>query len=250
MLKVRLGILVAIALPLVPLVACNGGSQSSDPTDPTPIIGCGVNTLCRLPLPPTPCLGGVAGADQLCHPWPTPTPTPLPTACPLTAGGCGPLPTPTFRPLPLPTFTPLPDPTPVSSGGIASSQGQGTKDTGLEQSEFQQNLMTAQAQTLVNRFAMSLSAATQLAELAGRIQAMANEGNGQLTDADRQAITGSALSIVGVTSDQVNSAITAEQAGDDSQTEALLETAAKNLGMSSSATLRDQLLPALGLTLN
>jgi hypothetical protein len=140
-----------------------------------------------------------------------------------------------------------------SSGGSTGSSGSsgdsietGTRDTDLQQADLQSATLATRAQTLSAQFQMSLSAATQLAVLGDKVQMMTSQGQA-LSDEDRDAITQSALSIAGVSSDEVNQAFQQSATGDNSATDALLEKAAQNLGMSSSDSLRNQLLPALGV---
>jgi phage-related minor tail protein len=95
---------------------------------------------------------------------------------------------------------------------------------------------------------MSVEAATQLAVLGDKVQMMTTQGQ-DLSDEDRAAVTQSALSIAGITSDDVNQALQHAVAGDNTATDALIEKAAQNLGMPSSESLRNQLLPALGVQL-
>ena len=263
MFQIKSWVLPVVALSALSFSSCSGkGPSYEDPTDPAPIIYCGV-VPCPDPIPtPVPCSSGsTAGVSSGGSCYPLPSPEPISCGSSGSCGSCGstgscgssggyfPTPAPTGSPGSTGSGGTNPTASSNGSSGIASSLGSGTKDTGLEQAQFQQALMGAKAQGLVNRFSMSFSSAIQIAQLANRIQAISALGNGQLTAADRQAVTQSALNIVGITSDQVNAAVTQAQQGDSTAAEALLDTAAKNLGMSSSASLRDQLLPALGITL-
>jgi hypothetical protein len=124
----------------------------------------------------------------------------------------------------------------------------GSKDTDLQKEKVQQAGVEQRAQFIANSFQMSVGAATQLTQLSDRVKQMAVAG--QMTDADRAAVTKSALDIAGVSTDQVNDAITRMNSGDESAASALMQKAAVNLGMPSSAALRDKLLPALGVSMN
>ena len=74
--------------------------------------------------------------------------------------------------------------------------------------------------------------------------------SGQITEEDREAITHAALNVAGLSTDDVNAAIARMiKDGDKSAIDDLVNKAATNLGMPSSAGLRDQLLPALGINL-
>jgi hypothetical protein len=77
---------------------------------------------------------------------------------------------------------------------------------------------------------------------------MTSQGQ-ELSNEDRDAITQSALSIAGITSDEVNQAMSQSISGDNSATDALVTKAAQNLGMPSADNLRGQLLQALGVQL-
>jgi hypothetical protein len=177
-------------------------------------------------------------------PEPGPTVNPEPTTTPVTgpihacpAWGCD---GPPGRPLDPITVG-------VSDGtDVADSTGADTRDTDLEQANLQSASLAARAQTLSNQFQMSVQAATQLAVLGDKVQLMTAHGQ-EMSDEDRAAITQSALNIAGITSDDVNQAFQHSVAGDNTATDALVEKAAKNLGMPSSANLRGQLLGALGV---
>jgi hypothetical protein len=161
-------------------------------------------------------------------------PNPIPTVCPV--WGCN---------GPEPIYPVDPINTPVS---ISDSTDSGTRDTDLQQANLQSATLASRAQMLSTQFQMSVSAATQLAVLGDKVQLMTSQGQ-ELSDADRDAITQSALSIAGVTSDEVNQAFQQSVAGDNSATDALVAKAAQNLGMPSSDNLRGQLLQALGVQL-
>ena len=56
------------------------------------------------------------------------------------------------------------------------------------------------------------------------------------------------MSVAGVKPEEVTAAIAQGMTGNTAPTEQLLERAARNLGMSSGAALRDNLLPSLGVS--
>ena len=137
----------------------------------------------------------------------------------------------------------------ISAGAtLAASQGQGTKDTQLQQAQLQAQSLQDRAGQLSNQFGMNLNAATRLTALADRMNQLEQGGN--FTDEDRAALTDAALAVAGISLADENAAATALiQSGDHTAVDNLLVKAASNLGMSSPATLRDQILPALGITL-
>jgi hypothetical protein len=138
----------------------------------------------------------------------------------------------------------------TTTGGInfAASQSAQTKDVDLQQADLQQANDQARAQQISNQFQMSTQASIQLVQLSDRVKQMTKQG--QMTTEDRDAVTKAGLTIAGVTPDQVNDAIQRSMNGDTGAADALLDKASQNLGMPSSAALRDKLLPALGYNLN
>lgn len=131
-----------------------------------------------------------------------------------------------------------------SSGGTpTNSTFAGTKDVDLQKAGIQQASLNARGQFVANQFAMSVSSATQVVQLLDKVRAMT--GSSQMTDADRAAVTQSALGIANVSADQVNDAIAHAAAGDSTAADSLMTQAAQNLGMPSADVLRNKLLPAL-----
>ena len=99
------------------------------------------------------------------------------------------------------------------------------------------------------QFQMSLESARQLTQLSDRMNALTANGQ-QMTDEDRAALSDAALSVAGITGDDANAAAAAMvKSGDKTVANSLVEKAASNLGMASSAALRDQILPSLGINL-
>ena len=92
---------------------------------------------------------------------------------------------------------------------------------------------------------MSFDSARQLAQLADQFSTLSS--NGQITEEQREQITHAALSVAGLTTDDVNAAISDALQGNANAIDDLMNKAATNLGMQSSAGLRDQLLPSLGI---
>lgn len=122
-----------------------------------------------------------------------------------------------------------------------------TRDTDLQQADLQQADVATRAQSVATQFNMNYTAAVQLTQLSDKVQAMTKAGS--MTSEDREAITESALSVAGIGTEDVNNAIAATLKGDTTAMNALMDKAATNLGMPSSAGLRDQILPALGINL-
>jgi hypothetical protein len=185
--------------------------------------------------------------------------------------GTNPQPAPTLTPIPGPPVRILPVPTPTftacgcqgnvcaecvlgppiteNTNNTADSTNENvTRDTDLQQSQLQQATIATRVTNLTNQFGMSYSAATQLAQLADQVQQMTANSQ-ELTTDDRNAITATALNIANITTDEVSDAFTKSMQGDQTATEALLQRAAIQLGMKSSADVRTQLLPALGVQL-
>jgi hypothetical protein len=183
---------------------------------------------------------------------PTGTPTPEPTICP--AWGCGKPPiiisSGGYDPTPMPTPTAIGPAKPVcgiETTCVEDSFGEGdTKDVDLQRADLQDQNMNDRAATIAQQFGMNFDSAHQLAVLADRVQTLTDAGT--VSPDAEQAVIQSALSIAGLSQDEVTTAITQSLQGDESGVNALMDKAATNLGMSSTATLRDQLLPALGIS--
>jgi hypothetical protein len=127
--------------------------------------------------------------------------------------------------------------------------GQGTKDTDLMKASVQIQAIESRAESLANQFQMSVESARQLTQLADRMQTLTNVGQGQLSDGDREALTRAALGVAGISYDDVKNA-TAQiiSGGNTTAVDDLMTKAATHLGMTSTATLRDQILPTLGIS--
>jgi len=131
------------------------------------------------------------------------------------------------------------------SDGCNSFSNGNLKDTDLQKAQAQQNALNTRAQGLASRFDMSFDSAMQLSQLADQVKAMKVQG--QLTPSDRVAIAQSAFAIGGVSTDDVNNAVQGSMNGDNSQSDELINRAAAKMGMSSPATLRDKILPSIGV---
>jgi len=105
--------------------------------------------------------------------------------------------------------------------------------------------MNNRASAIADKFGMDFGSAHQLAVLADRVQTL--NAQGAVSSDDEQGVIQAAMGIAGLSQDEINSAITQSLQGNESATNSLMEKAAQNLGMSSTAVLRDQLLPALGI---
>lgn len=137
------------------------------------------------------------------------------------------------------------DPSGCDDSGCNSFSNGGSKDTNLSKARAQQKVAQDRAQGLANRFNMSAQSAYQLTQLADQVKAMSVQG--QLTEADQQAIAQSAFAIGGVSADEVKAAVQGVRNGDKSQAEELMSRAAAKMGMSSGAEFRDRVLPAVGV---
>lgn len=138
----------------------------------------------------------------------------------------------------------------VASNGdranLSNSVGGDTKDVNLQRAQLEGVDLDSRATDVANEFNMNLDNAKQFVALADRVQAMTAAG--KMTEADRDAVTASALSIAQINKDDVNNAITSMvRDGNQDAINQLMDKAATNLGMPSSASLRDRLLPALGI---
>jgi hypothetical protein len=133
-----------------------------------------------------------------------------------------------------------------AQSGAAASVDDDTKDVDLQRADLQGQNLDTKAQSLAGQFGMSFESARQLALLADQMQSLGSAGS--ISEENREAITHAALGIAGISTDDVNGAI-AQMMKDGNQKaiDDLMNKAATNLGMSSSAGLRDQLLPSLGI---
>ena len=106
--------------------------------------------------------------------------------------------------------------------------------------------MDSQAQSISGQFGMSFESARQLAQLADKMSTLS--ASGAVSEEAREEIAHAALAVAGISTDDVNSAVASMiKDGDQKAVAALMDKAAANLGMTSSAGLRDQLLPTLGI---
>ena len=129
---------------------------------------------------------------------------------------------------------------------LGSSVGTDTHDTDLQRADIQKQSLIDRAQSISDQFKMDFDKALELTKLADKVQTMTVQG--QMTLADRTAVVSAAMGVAGVTESEVNAAVTSVvQDGNQKAITALMEKAAANLGMPSSAGLRDQILPALGI---
>jgi hypothetical protein len=138
-------------------------------------------------------------------------------------------------------------PTYVDQDGDLYSQELNTRDTDLQQAQLQQKNFAQRAANVSATYQMSFSSAAQITSLADRINTITEQA---LTDADRQAISEATLSIAGISSADISQAVQASMAGNDAPTNALVAKVASHLGMPSDSTLRDRILPSLGLSLS
>lgn len=133
-----------------------------------------------------------------------------------------------------------------SQGNVADSVGGVTKDVDLEQAQANEADQASRASNIANSFGMDYDKALQLTRLSDQVQSLSKSN--QMTTEDQDAITQQALAVAGVSSEDVNKTVVqVVQTGDQSAIDNLMTKAATNLGMPSSAGLRDQILPALGI---
>ena len=92
---------------------------------------------------------------------------------------------------------------------------------------------------------MSVESARSLTQLSDRMNLLSTQR--QLTADDHDALAHSALAVAGVDTPEVSKVVAAMANHDNSAVDALIEKAAVNLGMPSSAGLRDQILPSFGV---
>jgi hypothetical protein len=133
--------------------------------------------------------------------------------------------------------------------GTLYSQNNDTRDTDLQQANLQLANFTKRAAAVSANFQMDFSKAVQLTTLSDKLTALQGAGQAISSD-DRSAIMQSLSGIVGVTSDQLTTAMVENMKGNTQPTQDLVDAISKNLGMPNSATLKDQILPQLGLDLN
>lgn len=131
-----------------------------------------------------------------------------------------------------------------NSGSHYSTVSQ-TKDVDLQNADVQKQDLTTKAQALASQYSMDFGAAMQLSQLADKFNRLSISG--KMTDEDRAAIIDNSLGVAGISTADVNQAIKDGVNGDKQAIDKLLEQGAKNLGMPSSAGLRDQILPQLGI---
>jgi len=135
-----------------------------------------------------------------------------------------------------------------SNGSAGNSVDSSTKDVDLQRAELQSSATEDRAQMYATSYSMSIDSARQLAVLADKMTLFSNQSGG-MSDEERATMMDSALSVAGISGDEVNSAYAkAIRDKDPSAVNALLEKGATNLGMSSTSVLRDQILPSLGIT--
>lgn len=134
----------------------------------------------------------------------------------------------------------------IFAGRVTHSASSKSVDTDLQIAQVQQADFEARAEQIANRFQMELNSARQLTQLADKVEEMTRKSG--LSSDDREAITESALGVAGISTDEVNQAIGKMlDEGNQKPIDALMNKAARNLGMPSSVGIREELLPALGI---
>jgi len=138
------------------------------------------------------------------------------------------------------------DPFNSAQTGAANSIDTDTKDVDLQRADLQGQNLDSQAQSISGQFGMSFESARQLAQLADKMSSLS--ASGAASEEGREEIAHAALAVAGISTDDVNNAIArVVKEGDQKAVTDLMDKAATNLGMQSSAGLRDQLLPTLGI---
>ena len=121
-----------------------------------------------------------------------------------------------------------------------------TKDINLQKSEVLTQDFEARVAASSQQFSMSVESARSLTQLSDRMNLLSTQG--QLTADDRDALAHSALAVAGINDSAAVSNAVAKMANhDNSAVNTLIDKAAINLGMPSSAGLRDQILPSFGI---
>jgi hypothetical protein len=133
--------------------------------------------------------------------------------------------------------------------GMLFSQGSQTRDTDLQQANLQRAGLVQRAAMVSANFQMDFGKAVQLTTLADKLNAIQSAGQ-SLSDGDRSAVLQTLNGIAGTTQEQLSKAVIQSLQGNSQPAQELVETISKNLGMPSSASLKNQILPQLGLDLN
>ena len=124
-----------------------------------------------------------------------------------------------------------------------------SKDVDLQRAKLQEIDLKNRAEIVAGQFQMSLEGALQLTQLADTMQLLSAQN--KFTGEDQIAISQAALSVAGISQEEFRTAMADFfQRQNKRAFDPLIEKGAKNLGMPSSVSLRDQILPSLGLNLN
>ncbi len=132
-------------------------------------------------------------------------------------------------------------------GNSGHGVDENSKDVNLQRGEVAAQDFEARVNANRQQFSMSVESARSLTQLSDRMNMLSTQG--QLTADDRDALAHSALAVAGVDTPEVSIAVAKLANHDNSGVNALMDKAAANLGMSSSAGLRDQILPSFGIDL-
>lgn len=135
---------------------------------------------------------------------------------------------------------------PIHGPNPSQSIGNQTKDVDLQRAAVQQAALDNNAAAVATQYGMNFESARQLVQLSSRMSELANAGT--LTDEDRSALAQSALAVGHITNEEAaNATAIYMKTGDHRAIDGLMDRAAKAVGMPSSASLRDQILPSLGI---
>jgi hypothetical protein len=172
-------------------------------------------------------------------------------ACPGAGGGDPSNPT-VHAPIVIQPISPpiLPNPNlNISVGNGGTSIAATTKDVDLQRAQLAQQDLQARAQHFATRFQMNFESAFELTQLADTMQTLSAQN--KFTGEDQLAISQTALTVAGISQTDFQAAMGNYLNNHDSHAfDALIDQGANHLGMPSSAALRDQILPSLGLSVN
>jgi hypothetical protein len=162
--------------------------------------------------------------------------------------------TPTVVPTPAPYVPTYPS---YGSSGFGSSGSSGsgyaveptTKDIDLQRAQLAQQDLQDRAQMIATQYQMSLEGALELTQLSDTMQKLTAQN--KFTGEDQLAISQAALSVAGIGQVEFQVAMANYLNNHDQNAfNAIIDHGAQHLGMPSSAALRDQILPSLGLNVN
>lgn len=135
----------------------------------------------------------------------------------------------------------------ISSNGTIYSADSQTHDVSLQLSQAKRMEVAKTAALISRNFQMDFNSSVQVTLLGEQIKQISQSR--AITDSDRAAITNHLSQISGVTSDQLNQAISESMKGNDKLSNALVLQVSRNLGMPSDSNLR-AILAKMGTSVN